>query len=194
MAADCKSLGRFDLVGIPPAPRGIPQVEVSFDIDANGLVHVTAKDLGTGKAQSIKITASEKLSKEDMERMKQDAEQHAEEDKQKKEAVETKIQADALVYTIEKTATDLKGKIDEKDLADLEKEKNELKELIIANNMEKAKAKMEDINKKLQAATTKLYENVQKTQPEQPTPNDKKGKKKDNVVDAEVVDNDTEDK
>ena len=98
MAADNKALGRFELVGIPPAPRGVPQIEVTFDIDANGIVHVTAKDLGTGKEQSIKITASQKLNEEEVEKMRKDAESHAEEDKKRKQDVETINQADTLVY------------------------------------------------------------------------------------------------
>ena len=112
MAADCKSLGRFDLVGIPPAPRGVPQIEVTFDIDANGIVHVTAKDLGTGKEQSIKITASQKLSEEEVEKMKKEAEQHAEEDKKRKEEVDIINQADALVHTSEKMFKDFIARVD----------------------------------------------------------------------------------
>jgi molecular chaperone DnaK len=96
MAADNKTLGRFDLVGIPPAPRGVPQIEVTFDIDANGIVHVSAKDLGTNKEQKIQITATTNLSKEEIEKMQKDAEQHAEEDKKKKEEIEIINQADAL--------------------------------------------------------------------------------------------------
>ena len=190
MAADNKSLGRFDLVGIPPAMRGIPQVEVTFDIDANGIVHVAAKDLGTGKEQSIRITASEKLNKEDIERMQKDAEKYADEDKKKKDAAETKNHAETLVYTLEKAVTDYKGKVDQKELDGLEADKKELKELLQLNDTETLKAKMDAINKKLQAASAKMYEQAQKahqTPPPGAQPNGKKGKK-DDAVDAEVVD------
>ncbi len=178
MAGDNKSLGRFDLVGIPPAPRGVPQVEVTFNIDANGIVEVSAKDLGTGKEQNIKITATQKLDEKEIEKMRKEAESHAEEDKTRKEKAEVKNNADTLVYTIEKTSKDLKGKVDDKLLTELEADKKELKELLANEDTEKMKAKMEEINKKLQEATTKLYQDASK----------KSADKKDNVVDAEVVD------
>ena len=114
MFGDNKILGQFDLVGIPPAPRGIPQIEVSFDIDANGILHVNAKDLGTGKEQNIRITASQKLSEDELERMKKEAEQFADVDRKKKEEIETINQADNLVYTTEKLFKDLEGKVPEK--------------------------------------------------------------------------------
>jgi molecular chaperone DnaK len=113
MAADNKLLGQFDLVGIPPAPRGVPQVEVTFDIDANGIVHVNAKDLGTGKEQSIKITASSGLNKEEIERMVKEAESHAEEDRKRRETVDAKNQLDSLVYQTEKSLKDYKGDLDD---------------------------------------------------------------------------------
>src|SRR3972149_3452793 len=103
MAPDNKSLGRFDLVGIPPAPRGVPQIEVTFDIDANGIAHVSAKDLGTGKEQSIRITASSGLNKEEIAKMIKEAASHVEEDRAKRELVEARNQADGLVYTVEKS-------------------------------------------------------------------------------------------
>jgi len=115
MAADNKSLGRFDLVGIPPAPRGVPQIEVAFDIDANGIVHVSAKDLGTGKEQKIRVEPSSGLSKEEIERMVKEAEKHAEEDKKKKEKVEVRNQADTLVYTTEKSLKDYGDKVGEEE-------------------------------------------------------------------------------
>ena len=120
MAGDNKTLGRFELVGIPPAPRGVPQVEVTFDIDANGIVHVNAKDLGTGKEQSIQITASSGLSDEEIDRLVQDAEINAEEDRKKRELVETKNQADSLAYTTEKNLGEMGDKIDQETKADLE--------------------------------------------------------------------------
>ena len=182
MANDNKSLGRFDLIGIPPAPRGIPQIEVSFDIDANGIVNVSAKDLGTGKEQGIKITASQKLNEKEVEKMKKEAEQYAEEDKKRKEEVDTKNQADSLVYTIEKTIKDIGDKADKNEIKEIEKEKDELKEIIKENKISEIKNKMEEINKKLQAMTTKLYQNINKE--------NNKTNKKDDAIDAEVVDDD----
>lgn len=190
MAGDNKSLGRFELIGIPPSPRGVPQIEVSFDIDANGIINVSAKDLGTGKEQSIKITATQKLSDEEVEKMRKDAEQHAEEDKKKKEAAEVKNQAETLVYTIEKTTKEMKGKVPDKDLEKVEEEKEELKKLIIENDTEKLKAKLEEINKKIQEMTTKMYEKVQKEQEAKKAEETMKGNSDDKVVDAEVVEED----
>ncbi len=112
MAEYNKTLGRFELVGIPPAPRGIPQIEVAFDIDANGIVHVSAKDLGTGKEQSIQITASSGLSDEEIERLVKEAEAHAEDDKKKKDLVEARNQADSLIYQTEKSMKELGDKMD----------------------------------------------------------------------------------
>ena len=199
MAADSKSIGRFDLVGIPPAPRGIPQIEVTFDIDANGIVSITAKDLGTGKEQSIKITASQKLSKEDLERMKGQAEEHAEEDKKRKEEAETINQADALVYTTEKMMGELKGKAEESKLADIKKEIDGLKELLKPEkkDVEKLKAKLEQVNKKMQEMSAELYKKAAQQQAAQAQSKaDEKGgsdgksggkasKKKEKVVDAD---------
>ena len=194
MAADSNSIGRFDLVGIPPAPRGIPQIEVTFDIDANGIVSVTAKDLGTGKEQSIKITASQKLSKEDIERMKSQAEEHAEEDKTRKEEVETINQADTLVYTSEKMAGELKGKADEGKLSEIKKEIDGLKELLKPEkkDIEKLKAKLEQVNKKMQEMSTELYQKAAQQAQAKADDGKKNGKsdgkasgKKEKVVDAD---------
>ncbi|GAF95055.1 unnamed protein product, partial [marine sediment metagenome] len=121
MANDNTELGRFDLVGIPPAPRGMPQIEVTFDIDANGIVHAHAKDLGTGKEQSIKITAPKKLSKEEIDKMVREAEKFAENDKKKKEEVETINQADTLVYTVEKSLKDYGDKVSATERENIEK-------------------------------------------------------------------------
>ena len=198
MAADGKSIGKFDLVGIPPAPRGIPQIEVTFDIDANGIVSVTAKDLGTGKEQSIKITASQKLSKEEIDSMKGQAEDHAEEDKKRKEEVETINQADTLVYTTEKMMGELKGKAGEAKLSEVKKEVDELKELLKPEkkDIEKLKAKLEQVNKKMQEISTELYQKAAQQQAAQAKANEgkangksddkaKNSDKKEKVVDAD---------
>jgi len=190
MAADNKTLGRFDLVGIPPAPRGIPQIEVTFDIDANGIVHVSAKDLGTGKEQSIKITATQKLSEDEIEKMKKEAEEHAEEDKKRKEEIETINQADTLVYSTEKLFKDFEGKVNAKELEDVKKGIGELKELLKPEkkNADAIKKKMEDINQKVQRMSTELYQKVAQEQQKAAAgkADDKaKDKKDDKVVDAD---------
>ncbi len=166
MAQDNKSLGRFDLMGIPPAPRGIPQIEVSFDIDANGIVHVTAKDLGTGKEQSIKITASQKLNNEEIERMKKEAELHAEDDKKRREEIEVINQADAIVYSTEKLFEDMQGKVDDKKMDEVKSEIAELKKLLEPEQKDIAaiKTKLDEINKKVQAMTTEMYQKVAEEQ------------------------------
>jgi len=160
MANDNVGLGSFDLVGIPPAPRGIPQIEVAFDIDANGIVHVHAKDLGTGKEQSIKITAPKKLNEEEIEKMVKDAEQFAEDDKKKKEAVETKNQADTLAYTTEKALKDYGDKVSADEKKAIEEKLNDLREKIKADNIDEIKKSMEELSK----ASHKLAEEVYKQQ------------------------------
>ncbi|MBN1502997.1 molecular chaperone DnaK [Candidatus Woesearchaeota archaeon] len=203
MFADNKLLGQFDLIGIPPAPRGIPQIEVTFDIDANGIVHVTAKDLGTGKEQSIKITASQKLNEDEIEKMKKEAEKHAEEDKKRKEEVEIINQADTLIYSTEKLFDEFKDKVEESKLKEVKREIDELKELMKPDkkDIEKIKKKLEEINKKVQAMSTELYQKVAQEQAakqqqqagaETETKKNTKGKHKEKVVDAEVVDDEKE--
>jgi len=130
MASNNKTIGRFELTDIPPAPRGVPQIEVTFDLDANGILHVSAKDMGTGKEQSIKITASSGLSEDEIKKMQQDAELHADEDKKRKELVETKNQADSLVYATEKSLKDLGDKVDAETKTNVEKEVESLKKII----------------------------------------------------------------
>ena len=130
MAGNNKTIGRFELAEIPPAPRGVPQIEVTFDLDANGILHVSAKDMGTGKEQSIKITASSGLSEDEIKKMQQDAELHAEEDKKRKEVVETKNQADSLVYATEKSLKDLGDKVDAETKSKVEQEIESLKKII----------------------------------------------------------------
>ncbi len=192
MASDNKSLGRFDLVGVPPSPRGVPQIEVTFDIDANGILHVGAKDIATGKEQSIKISGAQKLDKNEIERMKKEAEEFAEIDKQKKEEIETKNQSEALVYTIDKTIKDFGSKMSKEQVADIEKDKNELKDLIKNNNTVQLKIKMDEINKKIHEASTKMYQEAMKQEKEakdgEIKGNGNKAGKKSDAVDAEIVD------
>ena len=190
MAADNKSLGRFDLVGIPPAPRGIPQIEVAFDIDANGIVHVSAKDLGTDKEQSIKITATQKLNEEEIERMRKDAEMHAEEDKKRKEDVEAVNQADALVYSTEKLFKDFEGKVDSKELETVKGRVMELKELLKSEKKDTAaiKAKLDEVNELVQKISAEMYQKVAQERAgkqEHGASAGSKGKNDENVVDAE---------
>ncbi|MBD3361724.1 molecular chaperone DnaK [Candidatus Woesearchaeota archaeon] len=199
MYTDNKHLGQFDLVGIPPAPRGIPQIEVTFDIDANGILNVTALDKGTGKKQNISITAPNKLDEAEIEKMKKDAEAFAETDKKKKEEIDVLNQAEALIYTTEKTAKDMKGKVSEKDLTEMKSKVEELKKLMgeEKKDVAKIKAKIDEVNKVAQKAATELYQKAaeqQKNAQAGPTGSaqakasaDAKSTK-DDAVDAEVVD------
>ncbi len=154
MAHDNKTLGRFELVGIPPAPRGVPQVEVTFDIDANGIVHVAAKDLGTGREQSIKITASSGLSEEEIQQMVRDAESHAEDDKQKRELIDARNQADSLVYMTEKTLKEHGSKVDASTRSAIEAAVAKTKSALEASDADAIKSAMEE----LQQASHKLAE------------------------------------
>ncbi|MBL7158619.1 MAG: molecular chaperone DnaK [Candidatus Omnitrophica bacterium] len=196
MANDNTDLGRFDLVGIPPAPRGVPQIEVTFDIDANGIVHVHAKDLGTGKEQSIKITAPKKLSKEEIDKMVKDAEKFAQEDTKKKEEVDVKNQADTLLYSVEKSLKDYGNKVSKEEKAAIEKGLAELKEAIKTNNADEIKKKMEELQKASYKLAEEIYKETQKKAGPQQGPQsgaqkpEDRGqktdkKKKDDVVDAE---------
>ena len=160
MAADNMTLARFDLTGIPPAPRGVPQIEVTFDIDANGIVHVSAKDLGTGKEQHITITSSTSMSKEDIDKAVKEAEQYAEADKKQREEVDIRNGADQMIFQTEKTLKDLDGKIDAADKSELETKLNALKEAVKGSNLDDIKAKQEDLQKKFYDVSAKLYQNV----------------------------------
>jgi molecular chaperone DnaK len=187
MASDNVSLGTFNLEDIPPAPRGVPQVEVTFDIDANGILNVAAKDLGTGKQAKITVTASTKLSKEEKERMVRDAEQFAEQDKKKREEAEIRNNADNLVYTAEKTKKDLGDKINEDQKNRIDTAVSALKDALASNDLERMKTKSEELTKVLQEVGTAVYQQAsadyakQKGQPsaETPPPNGEK------VVDSE---------
>ncbi len=161
MAAGNKTLGRFELVGIPPAPRGVPQIEVTFDIDANGIVHVSAKDLGTGKEQKIQITTSGGLSEEEIEGMVQDAEQHAESDKEKREAIDLKNQADSLVYQSEKTLSENEEKIPEDEKAAITEAVTELKAAIESEDTEALKSGIEKLTQAFHKASESIYKNAE---------------------------------
>jgi len=158
MAADNRTLGRFHLDGIPPAPRGIPQIEVTFDIDANGILHVSAKDKATGKEQSIRITSSSGLSKEEVEKMKQEAQAHAEEDKKKKEQAEIRNTADNLVFSTKKQITDFGDRISADDKAKLEAQTTKLEEAIKSNNFDAMKSETEALQKLWQDVSTRMYQ------------------------------------
>jgi molecular chaperone DnaK len=158
MAANNVSLGEFNLVDLPPAPRGVPQIEVTFDIDANGILNVTAKDRATGKQSKITISASTKLSKEEKERLIKDAEQFADQDRKTKEDAETRNNADSLVYTAERTKTDLAGKLSAEETGKIDAAVTELKNALASNDMVLVKAKTDALQKVLQEVGTKVYQ------------------------------------
>ncbi len=195
MAADNKTLGRFMLGDIPPAPRGIPQIEVAFDIDANGIVNVSAVDKGTGKSQKITITSSSGLSDEDVEKMMKEAEAHAEDDRKRKEQVEARNEADQLVYTTEKTLKDLGDKVDPAEIDKANAAKDKVKKALEGNDAEEIKKASEELSEVVQQLSVKLYEQAAQSAEAAKAAEgsaDKDGgkKDKDNVVDAdfEVVD------
>jgi molecular chaperone DnaK len=157
MSTDNKTLGRFELTGIPPASRGVPQIEVTFDIDANGIVHVTAKDLGTGRVQDIRITASSGLSEQEIERMVKEAEQHASEDKDRKEKAETRNQAESLVYTTEKMLSDVKDSVPESDRKAVEEKVTVLKTALGGDDLGAIKTATEELTKASHVLAEALY-------------------------------------
>ena len=158
MAADNKTLGRFQLTDIPPAPRNVPQIEVTFDIDKNGIVNVRAKDLGTGKEQTITIKSSSGLSDEEIERMVKDAEANAEADKKRKEEVDLRNEVDQLIFTVDKTLNEIEGKVDAEEVKKAETVRDELKAAVEANDLEAMKAKRDALNEVVQNLSVKLYE------------------------------------
>ena len=166
MAIHNRTLGRFKLDGIPPAPRGIPQIEVTFDIDANGILNVSAKDLGTGKAQSIKIESSSGLSKEEVEKMRSDAEVHAEEDKKKRELVDLRNQADHLVYLTEKTLKEHGSKVSDEDRTSIETAKDALKKTIESDDAEAIKKGMETLSQASHKLSEVIYKEAAQAQAE----------------------------
>ncbi len=189
MAADNKTLGRFQLVGIPPAPRGVPQIEVTFDIDANGIVHVSAKDLGTGKEQSIKITSSSGLTEEEIQQLIKEAELHAEEDRKKKELVEARNMADALIYNTEKSIKEVGDKIDETTKADINRAIEDLKKAMEGDNAEEIKQKADALTQASHRLAEIMYSKASGSTAQQQTQTGgdtgTSQSKDDNVVDAD---------
>jgi molecular chaperone DnaK len=195
---DNKTIGRFNLADIPPAPRGVPQIEVTFDIDANGILHVAAKDLGTGKEQKISITASSGLSKEEVEKMRKDAEAHADEDKSRLEEIQTRNEADNSVYRTEKLLKDNADKLSPDDKSKLEAAASAVKEALKGTDAAAIKSTSEKLNEVWQAISTELYKQASAkaqpgagaagAQPEGGEPKSEEKKKDDGVIDAEVVD------
>ena len=196
MAADNKTLGRFQLSNIPAAPRGVPQIEVTFDIDANGIVNVKAKDLGTNKEQSITITSTTNLSDDEIERMRKEAEEHKEEDEKRKEEAEVKNEAEALVFQTEKSLKDLKGKIEDDEKEEVEELIEDVKKALEKGDVEKIKDKKEALQEKAMALATKVYEQAakerQENQDNEDDEEDSKSKKKkskkndDDVQEADI--------
>ena len=179
MVADNKTLGRFQLTNIPPAPRGVPQIEVKFDIDANGIVNVTAKDLGTNKEQSITITASSNLSDEEIDKMMKEAEANKEQDEKRKEEADLRNEADGIIFATEKAIKDLGDKVDEKDKKEAEEKMEDLKKALESNDIEDIKAKKDALNEKAMTLATKVYEEAAKNREaeannDEETSNDKK--------------------
>jgi molecular chaperone DnaK len=167
MAADNVSLGMFNLSGIPPAPRGVPQIEVAFDIDASGIINVSAKDLGTGKEAKITITASTKLSKEEKERMVRQAEEFAEADKKKVEEAEARNSADAMLYTAEKTKGDLKDKISQDQITKIDKAGGDLRAALAGKDIAAIKSTSDALSKVLQEVGTSVYQKAAEAQAKQ---------------------------
>jgi molecular chaperone DnaK len=196
MAGDNKTLGRFELVGIPTAPRGVPQIEVAFDIDANGIVHVSAKDLGTGKEQSIRITASSGLSRDEIDKLVREAESHVEDDKRKKDLIEARNQADALVYQIEKNIKEFGDKIDASEKATIEDHVTRVKKALEGDDAAAIRSAQEELAKASHKLAEAMYAKTSGQQPgagpgagPEAGPKAAGGKKDDNVVDAEFEEN-----
>ena len=186
MAADNKTLGNFQLTNIPPAPRGIPQIEVKFDIDANGIVHVTAKDLGTNKEQSITITSSTNLSDDEIDKMVKEAEANKEADEKRKAEADVKNEAESMIFATEKAIKDLGDKVDEKDKKDAEEKIEELKKAMEANDTDDIKKKTENLNEVAMKLATKVYEEAAKEkQAETKSEEKEESKDKDSKDDVE---------
>jgi molecular chaperone DnaK len=199
MATDNRTLGRFDLVGIPLAPRGIPQIEVTFDIDANGIVHVHAKDKATGKEQSIRIESSSGLSKEEVEKMKRDAKEHEEEDKKKKELIEARNQLDSFIYATEKAVKDFGEKISEDEKKKINEAVENAKKKLDSKDAGEIKKTTEDLQKASHKLSEEIYKDAQAKAQQQGAPGAEQGegqkKSDEDVVDADYkVDDDKEKK
>jgi molecular chaperone DnaK len=203
LARDNKQLGTFHLDGIPPAPRGVPQVEVTFDIDANGILHVSAKDLGSGKEQKISITGSSGLSKEEVDKMTRDAEAHAEEDRKAKEKIELRNNADSAAYAAEKMLKDLGDKVDAAKKGEIEAEVKKVRDALAQDDVDAIKKAVESLNEKVSAVSADLYKQAAAAGAGQgaptggapegaPEPQTPPASGKDDVVDAdfEMVDKD----
>ena len=189
MAADNTTLGRFQLVGIPPAPRGMPQIEVTFDIDANGIINVSAQDKGTGKEQSITITSSTKLSDEEIEKAVKEAEMNAEADKKKTEEIEVRNNADSIIYTSEKTLDELGDKVTADEKSSVEEKVAELRELISGDDIAAIKEKTDDLSKVVQDIGARIYQQAaaeqQAAQQAQDAGADNSSNDDDGTIDAE---------
>jgi len=196
MANDNKSLGRFVLDGIPPAPRGVPQIEVSFNIDANGIVNVSAKDKASGKEQKITITGGGSLSEDEIKKMQEDAEKFADEDKKKKEAVEVRNQADTLIYTAEKTLADAGDKVKEDDKKTINETVAALKEKKDSEDLEEIKKLTEDLNNKLMKVGEQMYKEAETEEKKEDSKDEAKSedKKDEDAEEGEIVDDKKEEK
>jgi molecular chaperone DnaK len=208
MASHNRTLGRFHLDGIPPAPRGIPKIEVTFDIDANGILHVSAKDTGTGKQQAITITGHSGLDDNEVERMVNDAESHAEEDKKRREVIDAKNQADQMVYNLEKMLRENKDKISEEDAEQIQKEIDNTKKAIESDDAEQIKQAMEALSKASHKLTETMYQQTAQQQQAQQEASQQQASSgnqqsggdssenasEEEVIDAEVVDDDKKEK
>lgn len=191
MAADNKTLGRFQLTDIPPAPRGVPKIEVTFDIDKNGIVNVSAKDLGTGKEQKITIQSSSGLSEEEIQRMIKEAEENAERDRKRKEEAELRNEADHLIFTTEKTLKEVEGKVDSAEIKKAEEVKDALKSALEKNDINEIRAKKDELQQIIQNISVKLYQQTSQQaggQTQQGAGTGQNKKDDDNVVDAEFED------
>jgi len=197
MARDNRTLGKFHLIGLPPAPRGIPQIEVTFDIDANGILHVFAKDQATGKEQSIRITASTGLSEDDIQKMVKDSEMHADEDKKRKQEIEQRNQLDNMVYTTEKTVAESKDKLSADEIRSTEEALTTAKDALKSTDMDRIKQATDNLTKASHHLAETLYKKTSQSAPGQEqggAPGQEQGgapggqKRDDDVVDAEFED------
>src|SRR5690554_890031 len=187
MAADNVTLGRFQLTGIPPAPRGVPQIEVTFDIDRNGIVHVSAKDLGTGREQKITVTSSTGLTKDDIDKLVKEAEEHAEEDKKKREQIEIRNQADNSLWAVDRTINELGDKVTAEQKSQIEAAKEALKAAVEKDDIEDIKAKMKALDEVMHGISQKLYEQAQAQGTQGQTGEAADGAQPEDIVDADFT-------